>query len=96
MKNIYLFGIIASLLIFSTVAFVYARNTDSGIATNNNYYSEDGMNKMHNEMMRSINDSELINEMNEMHESCIQSVKGEEYTAVRGNMMGNYGMIKRA
>jgi hypothetical protein len=70
-KKIYLFWIITSLLVLSAVGFAYAHNSNTGAIINGNgYYTEDEMNQIHNSMMLYIDDPELVNEMNEMHEGC--------------------------
>ena len=93
MRSIYLFGIIASLLIFSAITFVYAHGTDSQSLISSDDY--EGMDEMHEEMMQLIDDPELVEAMNEMHEdNCIQSAKGSKYIAVEDNMMTGNNQIR--
>lgn len=77
MKNAYLIAIVGSILILSGVAFVYAHNTDPVKTVNgNNYYSEEYMDQMHDAMVQTIDDPELVSEMNEMHEKCMENIYG--------------------
>lgn len=87
MKNIYISGIIAALILLTTGTFVYAHgSTQNTLATNNEF---EDMDEMHEEMIQYIDDPELVNEMNEMHAACSQDYKDEKYNAVEGNMMAS-------
>jgi len=90
MKNIYLFGIIAILLIFTAGTFVYAHNTSTPETVQDSLQGDDYkyMDQMHQEIVKQIDDPELVDVMNEMHEGCMQTAKGNEYTTVRDKMIG--------
>jgi len=74
MKKIYLFGILASLVIFSAMTFVYAHSEiSSQVETGQENFDVEEINEMHEEMMEEITDPETIKFMNSMHKDCIQN-----------------------
>jgi hypothetical protein len=94
MKNLYLFLIIISLIAISAITYVYAHSSTSTREQQDDayptHYSMDEieeMDEMHHEMMQLIDDPELREAMNQMHESCMRSFQGGRYPAVSGNMM---------
>ncbi len=85
MDKLTIIGVVVGLFLLSVIIGVYAHNQPPwGDDLNNEEYME----SMHERVIESINDSELKEAMNKMHEGCEQFHRGNRYTMVRGHMMG--------
>jgi len=77
MRNIYLVAMIAGVFVLLAGTFVYAHSVnsdDSGSDYNHEQvYDNEYMDQMHEQVVSQIDNPELVEGMNQMHELCMGS-----------------------